>query len=188
MKQSQYSEVFRIIPQHTCTFPHVVQPNREVHASVCCAFHTLKAAWALSLPSPGHCNSWLDSRQWTSWLHTPFSQDSHSYKTICPLLHPAWGGQTSPGLSQGGPANHDSASSAVRLPQKTQITLLQLCPGLCRHLAPTLSHTSRGCAEDSLPALKGLLSFALAVLYPLTSLSSLREWITPQAQFELLRI
>lgn len=59
-------------------------------------------------------------------------------------------------------------------PQITQITLPQLCPGLCRHLAPTLSHTSRGCAEDSLPALKGLLSFALAVQYSLTSLRSLR--------------
>lgn len=38
MKQSQYSEVFRIIPQHTRTFLHAVRPNREVHASVCCAF------------------------------------------------------------------------------------------------------------------------------------------------------
>lgn len=185
MKQSQYSEVFRIIPQHTRTFPHVARPNREVHASVCCAFHTLEAARAVPLPSPWHRNSWLDSRRWTSWLHTPFGQDSHSYKTICSLTAASSVGW--PNL----PWTVTGQSCSFRCappPSNTQIWLPQLCPGLWRHLAPTLSYTWCGCAEESLPALKGLLSFALAVEYSLTSLSSLRELITPQTPEDLLRI
>ena len=145
---------FRIIPQHTRTSPHVVRPSREAVPSTQSRLHGLCLCLLHGMAPPDWTapSGLPDCTLLSAKIHTAAKQS-------VPLLrHAAWGGQTSTGLSQGSPADHDPASSAVRLSPETHRS--QFCPGLCRHLAPRLSYTWRGCAEDSLPAPKGLLSFA----------------------------
>lgn len=113
----------------------------------------------------GTAASWLDSLWWTSWLHTPSNEASYSCKTICPLT-------AVPSVKHPLGCHRQFPHGIMTLPltSNTQITHLHLCPGLCLHLAATLSSIWLGWSEESLPAFKGLLSFALEAQHSLTGM------------------
>lgn len=194
MKASEAKPVFRSFPYHSTAHTHIptcreTQQRSPRQCLLClprtqgctdCASAFSMALQLLTGQSPG---DFLTAHSFQS----RFTQLQNNLSPYCCIQRgvvkpPSW---TVTGRSC---RSQPCLFSSAPPPSNTKIWLPQLCPWLCHHLAPTFSYTWRGCAEESLPALKGLLSFALAVQYSLTSLSSLRELITPQIPEDLLRI
>lgn len=120
MKASEAKPVFRSFPYHSTAHTHIPTRRETQQRS--------PRQCLLCLPHTQGCTDCASAFSMALQLLTGQSPGdfltAHSFQSrftqLQNNLSPYWWPNLPPGLSQGGPADHDPASSAVRLPPATQ--------------------------------------------------------------------